>query len=60
MSNGRLLLAEFDFKVGGERVIEITLGTCSYIMSGPGVMALRDKGEIPAGYWSWSPSIEYP
>ncbi|HID64891.1 MAG TPA: hypothetical protein EYP49_19405 [Anaerolineae bacterium] len=51
---------EFDFEAGGERVIEITPGTYSYVISGPCIMDLRDKGEFPAGYWSWSPTIEYP
>lgn len=59
MSNGRLLLAEFDFKVGGERVMEITPGTYSYVISGPGVMDLRDKGESLAGYCSWFLATEY-
>jgi hypothetical protein len=51
---------EFGFKAGEERVIEITPGTYSYVISGSCIMDLRDKGEFPAGYWSWSPSIEYP
>ena len=51
---------EFDFEAGEERVIEITPGTYSYVISGPCIMDLRDKGEFPAGYWSWSPTIEYP
>lgn len=51
---------EFDFEAGEERVIEITPGTHSYVISGPCIMDLRDKGEFPAGYWSWSPTIEYP
>ncbi len=51
---------EFGFKAGEERVIEITPGTHSYVISGSCIMDLRDKGEFPAGYWSWSPSIEYP
>ena len=51
---------EFDFEAGEERVIEITPGTYSYVISGSCIMDLRDKGEFPAGYWSWSPTIEYP
>jgi hypothetical protein len=51
---------EFEFEAGEERIIEITPGTYSYVISGPCIMALRDKGEFPAGYWSWSPTIEYP
>ena len=51
---------EFDFEAGEERVIEITPGTHSYVISGPCIMDLRDKGEFPVGYWSWSPTIEYP
>jgi hypothetical protein len=51
---------EFDFEAGEERVIEITPGTHSYVISGPCITDLRDKGEFPAGYWSWSPTIEYP
>jgi hypothetical protein len=50
---------EFDFETGEERVVEITPGTYSYVISGPCIMDLRDKGEFPAGYWSWSPTIEY-
>jgi hypothetical protein len=51
---------QFDFEAAEERVIEITPGTHSYVISGPCIMDLRDKGEFPAGYWSWSPTIEYP
>ncbi len=51
---------EFDFEMGEERVIEIPPGTYSYVISGSCIMDLRDKGEFPAGYWSWSPTIEYP
>ena len=51
---------EFDFEAGEERIIEIPPGTYSYVISGPCIMDLRDKGEFPAGYWSWSPTIEYP
>jgi len=51
---------EFDFEAGEERVIEIAPGTYSYLISGPCITDLRDKGEFPAGYWSWSPTIEYP
>jgi hypothetical protein len=51
---------EFDFKAGEERIIEIPPGTYSYVISGSCITDLRDKGEFPAGYWSWSPSIEYP
>lgn len=51
---------EFDFEAGEERVIEITPGTYSYVISGSCITDLRDKGEFPAGYWSWSPTIEYP
>jgi hypothetical protein len=51
---------EFDFETGEERVIEIPPGTYSYVISGSCIMDLRDKGEFPAGYWSWSPTIEYP
>jgi hypothetical protein len=51
---------EFDFETGEERVIEITPGTYSYVISGSCITDLRDKGEFPAGYWSWSPIIEYP
>ena len=51
---------EFDFEAGEERVIEITPGTYSYVISGSCITDLRDKGEFPAGYWSWSPIIEYP
>jgi hypothetical protein len=51
---------EFDFEAGEERIIEITPGTYSYVISGSCIMDLRDKGEFPAGYWSWSPTIEYP
>jgi hypothetical protein len=51
---------EFDFEAGEERVIEITPGTYSYVISGSCIMDLRDKGEFPAGYWNWSPTIEYP
>ena len=50
----------FDFEAGEERIIEITPGTYSYVISGSCIMDLRDKGEFPAGYWSWSPTIEYP
>lgn len=52
--------AEFTFKAGEERVIEITPGRYSYVISGSCITDLRDKGEFPAGYWSWSPTIEYP
>jgi hypothetical protein len=51
---------EFDFEAGEERVIEIPPGIHSYVISGSCIMDLRDKGEFPAGYWSWSPAIEYP
>jgi hypothetical protein len=51
---------EFEFEAGEERVIEITPGTYSYVISGSCITDLRDKGEFPAGYWSWSPTIEYP
>jgi hypothetical protein len=51
---------EFDFEAGEERVIEIPPGIHSYVISGSCIMDLRDKGEFPAGYWSWSPTIEYP
>jgi hypothetical protein len=51
---------EFDFEAGEERIIEIIPGTYSYVISGPCIMDLRDRGEFPAGYWSWSPTIEYP
>jgi hypothetical protein len=51
---------EFDFEAGEERLIEITPGTYSYVISGSCIIDLRDKGEFPAGYWSWSPTIEYP
>jgi hypothetical protein len=51
---------EFDFEAGEERIIEITPGTYSYVISGSCIMDLRDKGKFPAGYWSWSPTIEYP
>jgi len=51
---------EFDFEAGEERIIEITPGTYSYVISGSCITDLRDKGEFPAGYWSWSPTIEYP
>jgi hypothetical protein len=51
---------EFDFEASEERIIEITPGTYSYVISGPCIMDLRDKGQFPAGYWSWSPTIEYP
>lgn len=51
---------QFDFGAGEERIIEITPGTYSYVISGPCITDLRDKGEFPAGYWSWSPTIEYP
>jgi hypothetical protein len=50
----------FDFEAGEERIIEIPPGTYSYVISGPCITDLRDKGEFPAGYWSWSPTIEYP
>ena len=52
--------AEFDFEPGEERVIEIRPGTYSYVISGSCITDLRDKGEFPAGYWSWSPTVEYP
>jgi hypothetical protein len=48
MSNGRLLLAEFDFEAGEERVIEIAPGTYSYVISSPCIMGLRDRDEFPA------------
>ena len=51
---------EFEFEAGEERIIEIPPGTYSYVISGPCITDLRDKGEFPAGYWSWSPTIEYP
>jgi len=51
---------EFEFEAGEERVIEIPPGTYSYVISGSCITDLRDKGEFPAGYWSWSPTIEYP
>jgi hypothetical protein len=51
---------EFHFGAGEERVIEIPPGTYSYVISGACITDLRDKGEFPAGYWSWSPTIEYP
>jgi hypothetical protein len=51
---------EFDFEAGEERIIEITPGTYSYVISGSCITDLRDKGEFPAGYWSWSPTMEYP
>jgi hypothetical protein len=51
---------EFEFEAGEERIIEITPGTYSYVISGSCIADLRDKGEFPAGYWSWSPTIEYP
>ena len=51
---------EFDFEAGEERIIEVPPGTHSYVISGPCITDLRDKGEFPAGYWSWSPIIEYP
>ncbi len=51
---------EFDFEAGEERIIEIPPGTYSYVISGPCITDLRDKGQFPAGYWSWSPTIEYP
>ena len=51
---------EFDFEAGEERIIEITPGTYSYVITGSCIMDLRDKGQFPAGYWSWSPTIEYP
>ena len=51
---------EFHFEAGEERVVEITPGTYSYVISGSCITDLRDKGEFPAGYWSWSPTIEYP
>ncbi len=51
---------EFDFEAGEERIIEIPPGTYSYVISGSCIIDLRDKGEFPAGYWSWSPTIEYP
>ncbi|TEU10642.1 MAG: hypothetical protein E3J21_25725 [Anaerolineales bacterium] len=60
MSDGRPLLAECDFEAGEESIIGITPGTYGYVISGSCMMDLRDKGEFPAGYWSWSPSIEYP
>lgn len=50
----------FDFEAGEERIIEITPGTYSYVISGSCITDLRDRGEFPAGYWSWSPTIEYP
>ncbi len=49
---------EFSFEAGEERVIEVQPGTYSYVISGPCIMDLRDKGEFPAGYWSWSPGVE--
>ena len=48
----------FDFEAGEERIIEITPGTYSYVISGPCITDLRDRGEFPAGYWSWSPTLE--
>jgi len=51
---------EFEFEADEERIIEITPGTYSYVISGSCITDLRDKGEFPAGYWSWSPIIEYP
>jgi len=51
---------EFEFEAGEERVIEITPSTYSYVISGSCITDLRDKGEFSAGYWSWSPTIEYP
>lgn len=51
---------QFDFEAGEEKVIEITPGTYSYVISGSCITDLRDKGKFPAGYWSWSPTIEYP
>jgi hypothetical protein len=51
---------EFDFEAGEERIIEIAPGTYSYVISGPCIMDLRDRGEFPAGYWSWSPTVGYP
>jgi len=44
---------EFEFEAGEERIIEIPPGTYSYVINGPCITDLRDKGEFPAGY-------EYP
>jgi len=49
---------EFEFEAGEERVIEIPPGTYSYVIIGACITDLRDKGEFPAGYWSWSPTIK--